>query len=786
MSTRTRSFLTCGIAALSLALAPASRDPVQAASGFEVALSGARVDMIEKDRIVASFDATGDIRGLFTATIDRDEKGALSGEWVLVSQYLRDLTPEGEVDERANDERAALPGEELHRRHKEYIGIHNRGTVHGSITGGSLSFDVDGRLRTIESLQVSIDGGNLEFRGMAGAGSLTRLQPPERERDRDPAPDDPGGDDGRGEVMTTLRLRHAFAAALAVCLLGLGATDAHATHFRYGTIRWERVSEDATNVTIRVTHESAWRLNFGWPSTADVGVPLNIPAGSGALTVQSTAGGGVNITRTMTVVPSFINTAENWFVGSRQEHLHVPEVRPPGARLLAGRRAPQRDPGRQRGYPVPRRSHHDGGPERGVAGGQHPAHHHRGVPVHGGKFFIPAGDVEGDPLTWSISPTAALAADQARSRRSAEHLPALSRSTLLPAKSPGTPPWRTCRQPVAVSTPSSSWSATTRAGRHPSTRCCGSSRPSPTRPSRTSMTRRTSTRGRQTDNLVEFVFKGIDNDPGAQIVLTSGNMPPGATMTPSLPTAGSSPRESQLQLDPDAGPGREQLHGSLRGNGRVRQPGHQLRRHHRPREFRAVGDLPRRDDRGGDRPERRRQRHPRGHGQRSRPRHAHHQVVRGRRPRRDGHRLRSRNHRRQPHPVVHLPPLPACDPGRSHRRSGDPRVRLHGQGGRHHASGPRPARRHHRGSHRPQRRDRDLRGHRDRHRGPEPGRDVLAVVGQHVPSRRHPRYVHGRGCQRQRESARNLPCDRPGHAAAGPQPAGDDHRRSHGSQRHYR
>ncbi len=172
MSTRTQALLTSGIAALSLALAPANRDPVQAAGGFEVALSGARVDMIGKDRIVASFDATGDIRGLFTATIDRDDKGALSGEWVLVSRYMQDLTPEGEVDELASDRRAALPGEELHRRHVEYMDIREGGTLRGSITGGSLSFDVDGRLRTIESLQVSIVGGNLTFNGMTGSGSL--------------------------------------------------------------------------------------------------------------------------------------------------------------------------------------------------------------------------------------------------------------------------------------------------------------------------------------------------------------------------------------------------------------------------------------------------------------------------------------------------------------------------------------------------------------------------------------------------------------------------------------
>jgi len=39
--------------------------------------------MLEKDRIVVSFDAAGDIRGLVTVTIDRDAKGALSGEWAV-------------------------------------------------------------------------------------------------------------------------------------------------------------------------------------------------------------------------------------------------------------------------------------------------------------------------------------------------------------------------------------------------------------------------------------------------------------------------------------------------------------------------------------------------------------------------------------------------------------------------------------------------------------------------------------------------------------------------------
>ena len=56
-------------------------------------------------------------------------------------------------------------------------------------------------------------------------------------------------------------LRKALSALAAVFVLAL-ATDAHATHFRYGTLRWEKVSEDANTVTLKVTHESAWRRSY--------------------------------------------------------------------------------------------------------------------------------------------------------------------------------------------------------------------------------------------------------------------------------------------------------------------------------------------------------------------------------------------------------------------------------------------------------------------------------------------------------------------------------------------
>lgn len=174
MCQRTRFLSAWGLAALCLIAAPPN--PAHAAAdakaGTEVALSGSRVSMLEKDRIVASFDAGGDVRGMLTVTIDRDAKGTLTGEWVLVNRFVRELNAQGQPDDSFARERAALPGTELHRLHREYIDIYEGGTLRGSITGGTLSFDVDGVLVGIDSLQLAVIDGNLGFEGRKGNASL--------------------------------------------------------------------------------------------------------------------------------------------------------------------------------------------------------------------------------------------------------------------------------------------------------------------------------------------------------------------------------------------------------------------------------------------------------------------------------------------------------------------------------------------------------------------------------------------------------------------------------------
>jgi hypothetical protein len=163
MSTRTRSLLTCGAAALTLALAPANRDPVQAATQHVVSLSGPRVSVIDAAHLVVSLEAKGDIRGLLTLTIDRGgSAAALKGDWALVSRYGIDLN--GANQEVRADEQESLI-------HQERFAIKDRGTLNGLLNGGTLVFDGAGRLTGIEGLQLSISGGAIEFAKAAGSGS---------------------------------------------------------------------------------------------------------------------------------------------------------------------------------------------------------------------------------------------------------------------------------------------------------------------------------------------------------------------------------------------------------------------------------------------------------------------------------------------------------------------------------------------------------------------------------------------------------------------------------------
>ena len=165
MSTRTRFLLMCGCAALALAAAPASHDPVLAANRQEVRLSGPRVSAMGGGAYVVTLEAAGDIRGLLTLTLKPAGEGAVAGEWVLVSRYLYDMI--------TGNEELGPTGEHDGIVHEERIAFRERGTLRGSISGGGLSFDSEGRLAGIDGLQLAIAGGDVDFAGAAGAGTIS-------------------------------------------------------------------------------------------------------------------------------------------------------------------------------------------------------------------------------------------------------------------------------------------------------------------------------------------------------------------------------------------------------------------------------------------------------------------------------------------------------------------------------------------------------------------------------------------------------------------------------------
>lgn len=160
-----RSLLAIGLCGSAL-LAPASHGTARAAvSRFTVTLSEPRVSFVDGNRVAVSFLASGDIRGLVSFTMDT--AGTPLGDWALVSRYHLDLADPGMPEGEGGDGVARHPGEQ------ERFEIHERGSLSGRITGGSLRFGPDGQLAAIDSLALTINAGSIEFEGLRGSGSAT-------------------------------------------------------------------------------------------------------------------------------------------------------------------------------------------------------------------------------------------------------------------------------------------------------------------------------------------------------------------------------------------------------------------------------------------------------------------------------------------------------------------------------------------------------------------------------------------------------------------------------------
>jgi hypothetical protein len=91
----------------------------------------------------------------------------LTGDWSLVSRYVQDTAGGGDERPRASDRK----GDQTD--HNEFIGFVERGTIRGAVVGGTLGFDADGKLDSVDALALQIAGGFVEFAGATGSGDAT-------------------------------------------------------------------------------------------------------------------------------------------------------------------------------------------------------------------------------------------------------------------------------------------------------------------------------------------------------------------------------------------------------------------------------------------------------------------------------------------------------------------------------------------------------------------------------------------------------------------------------------
>src|SRR5437867_2072969 len=119
--------LGLGVLAATVAVLPAIWSVGHAANleTRNIDLHQAKVSVVSGSRVVVSMEASGDLRGLLTLTIDRDNNGHLSGEWALVVRYVQDVDASGNPIKPDFDESQGEP--------QERIQLIDKGTLSGAI-----------------------------------------------------------------------------------------------------------------------------------------------------------------------------------------------------------------------------------------------------------------------------------------------------------------------------------------------------------------------------------------------------------------------------------------------------------------------------------------------------------------------------------------------------------------------------------------------------------------------------------------------------------------------------
>jgi hypothetical protein len=101
--------------------------------------------------------ASGDLPGSLTLTIDRDgrDNTIVGGNWALVVSYIEDVA--ATAPQHADDDH----GGEL---------LIQKGVLKGTISGGTLTLNADGTVAAVNSVQVNINSGSLNYEAVTSGG----------------------------------------------------------------------------------------------------------------------------------------------------------------------------------------------------------------------------------------------------------------------------------------------------------------------------------------------------------------------------------------------------------------------------------------------------------------------------------------------------------------------------------------------------------------------------------------------------------------------------------------
>jgi hypothetical protein len=347
-----------------------------------------------------------------------------------------------------------------------------------------------------------------------------------------------------------LFVRRAATAAMAAGILALCATDAQATHFRYGTIKW-RVTDPTPDPTpnhldLEVTAECAWRRSYYSPppnpgGVQDTGQDLRV------------TGVGVNLVTNLIVDVSAINITEDWFVGARTFNFsNIPRAGLPLNVFWTGnaRISTLMDNNNDDFFNVEARVSIDQTnlfspvtnllPILNVAHGQPAA-----------SFFIPATDPEGDTLTWTIATTARSLLTKAAPDGADDVGP----PTLSIDSSTGQVTWNTAVElPPLINQELYAVQfliTDSKGGQVPADTLLRIV-PNTSQPPVALIDDSPDPASFDVSpgDPISFVFKGTDPDLGDVITMAGGGMPPGSSFTPTLPFSGPQPQSATFNWTP--------------------------------------------------------------------------------------------------------------------------------------------------------------------------------------------------------------------------------------------